>query len=40
MREITNVNCVSYLNKDEHSHGDQAPPISNMRKQKNFQKKK
>ena len=38
MREITNDNCVSYVNKNDHSHRDQAPPISNTRKQKNFKK--
>ena len=39
MQEITNDNSVGYVNKDDHSHRDQAPPISNRRKQKTFQKK-
>ena len=39
MRKITNGNSVSYVNKDDDSHRDQAPPISNARKQKNFQKR-
>ena len=34
MREITNYNSVSYVNKDDHSHRDQSPSISNTRKQK------
>ena len=32
MREITNDNTVSYVNKHDHSHRDQTPPISNTRK--------
>ena len=34
MREVTNDNGVSYVNKEGHSHRDQAPPVSNTRKQK------
>ena len=34
MREISNDNSVSYVNKDDHSYGDQAPSFSNMRKQR------
>ena len=37
MREITNDN--RYVNKDDDSHRDQAPPISNARKQKNIQER-
>ena len=33
MREITDDNSVSYVNKDDHSQRDHAPPISNTRKQ-------
>ena len=39
MRRITNGNSVSYVNKDDHSHRDQAPPISNTRKQKKLPEK-
>ena len=34
MRAITNDNSVNYVNKDDHPHRDQAPPISNTRRQK------
>ena len=37
MREITNDN--SYVNEDDHSHRNQAPPISNTRKQKKLPEK-
>ena len=39
MREITNDNSVSYVNKDDHSHRDQTSPISNTRKQKKLPEK-
>ena len=39
MREINNDNTVSYVNKDDHSHRDQAPPISKTGKQKKFPEK-
>ena len=39
MQEITNDNSVGYVNKDDHSHRDQAPPTSNTRKQKPSRKK-
>ena len=39
MREKTNDNSVSYVNKDDQSHSDQAPSISNTRKQKKLPEK-
>ena len=39
MQEITNDNSVGYVNKDDHLHRDQTPPISNTRKRKNFPKR-
>ena len=39
MPEKTNDNSVSYVNKDDHSCRDQAPPISNTRKQKKLPEK-
>ena len=39
MREITNDNSVSYVSEDDHSHRDQAPPISNTRTQKKLPEK-
>ena len=39
MREKTNDNSVSYVNEDYPSHRDQAPPISNTRKQKKTSRK-
>ena len=38
MRETTNDNSVSYVNKDDHWRRDQSPSISNTRKEKNFPK--
>ena len=39
MQEITNDNSVSYVNKDDHSHRYQTPPISNTRKRKKLPEK-
>ena len=39
MREISNDNSVSYVNKDDHSHRDKIPSNSNTRKQKKLPEK-